>query len=81
MTAGQLKVKLIINLTLSRALFPPGSRDPSDLVQVILGFGIPVAVHSKAADCPVSSCTTASFLLVIVGGTEKYAINLELFAY
>ena len=59
------------HLTLSRAPLPPGSENPSDLTQVMLGVGIPVAVHNNAAECPVSSCTTASFLLVIVGGTEK----------
>ena len=49
----------------------PGSDDPSDLTQVMFGAGIPLAVHSNVAVCPESSCTTASFLLVIVGGTER----------
>ena len=65
-------------LTLRRAPYVPGRGSPSALTQVMLGAGIPVAWHNKLADCPASSCTTASILLVMVGGTAKQTFTVKI---
>jgi hypothetical protein len=55
--------------TLSWAASNPGRSPPSDRIHVIFGAGTPVAEHSRLWEWPTSSCNTATFLLVIVGGT------------